>query len=48
MMPLHVAAQSVAWFVILVFVGIALVLWRDVRSESRAEKERIRKDVRTR
>ena len=48
MMPLHVAAQSVAWFVILVFVGIALVLWRDVRSESRGREIKNKKDVRTR
>lgn len=29
----HEAAQSVAWFVLLVFVGIAVVLWIDWRKE---------------
>jgi hypothetical protein len=27
----HEAAQSVAWFVVLVFVGIAVVLWFDIK-----------------
>lgn len=29
----HEAAQSVAWFVVLVFVGIGVVLWYDFRKE---------------
>ena len=33
MMPLHEAAQSVAWFAIVVLVGIAVVLWLDIRKE---------------
>lgn len=29
----HEAAQSVAWFAILVLVGIGVVLWIDIRKE---------------
>ena len=29
----HEAAQSVVWFVVLVFVGIGVVLWFDYRKE---------------
>jgi hypothetical protein len=29
----HEAAQSVAWFVVLVFIGIGLVLFHDYRKE---------------
>jgi amino acid transporter len=29
----HEAAQSIAWFVVLVFVGIGLVIWFDNRKE---------------
>ena len=32
-MPLHEAAQSVAWFAILVLVGIGVVMWIDIRKE---------------
>ena len=31
----HMAAREVAWFVVLVFSGIALVLWRDFRKEQK-------------
>lgn len=30
-MQSHEAAQSVAWFVVLVFVGIAVAIWFDNR-----------------
>jgi hypothetical protein len=29
----HEAAQSVAWFAILVLVGIGVVMWIDIRKE---------------
>lgn len=32
MLP-HEAAQSVAWFAILVLVGIGVVMWIDIRKE---------------
>lgn len=32
-MPLHEAAQNVAWFAIVVIVGIAVVMWIDIRKE---------------
>lgn len=32
-MALHEAAQSVAWFAILVLVGIGVVMWIDIRKE---------------
>lgn len=32
-MTLHEAAQSVAWFAILVLVGIGVVMWIDIRKE---------------
>lgn len=38
-MPLHEAAQSVAWFVILIFVGIGLVLWYEIRKDKRDAQE---------
>jgi hypothetical protein len=31
----HEAAQSVAWFVVLVYFGIGVVLARDIRKESK-------------
>lgn len=31
----HEAAQSVAWFAVLVLVGIGVVLWIDIRKESK-------------
>ena len=34
-MTLHEAAQSVAWFAISVLVGVAVVLWRDYRKETK-------------
>ena len=33
MSSLHEAAQSVAWFALIVLVGIGVVLWRDYRKE---------------
>jgi hypothetical protein len=35
MMPLHEAAQSVAWFAVVVLVGIAVVLWFDIKREEK-------------
>lgn len=35
MIALHEAAQSVAWFVVLVVVGVVVVLARDIRKESK-------------
>lgn len=29
----HEVAQSVAWFVFAVYIGIAIVLWADARKE---------------
>lgn len=40
------SARSVAWFVVIVFIGIAFVMWRDVRSESRGSAVKNNKDVR--
>ena len=34
------AAQSLVWFVVLVFAAIAVVLWRDVRKELNQSKEK--------
>jgi hypothetical protein len=39
MMPLHEAAQSVAWFAFVVLVGIAVVLWFDIKKEKRNAKK---------
>ena len=36
----HEAAQSVAWFVVLVFVGLGVCMWRQFKKEERDEKER--------
>ena len=38
MMPLHEAAQSVAWFAVVVVVGIAVVMWIDIKKEKRDGK----------
>lgn len=32
-MSLHEAAQSVAWFAILVVVGIGVLIWHDIRKD---------------
>jgi hypothetical protein len=34
-MALHEAAQSVAWFAFVVLVGIAVVLWFDIKREEK-------------
>jgi hypothetical protein len=34
-MALHEAAQSVVWFVVVVFIGIGVVMWYDIRKEKR-------------
>jgi hypothetical protein len=39
-MPLHEAAQNTAWFVIIVVVGIALVLWHDCRKETKEDQRK--------
>jgi hypothetical protein len=33
------AAQELAWFVILVVVGIGVVIWRDIRNEKKEKKD---------
>ena len=40
-MNLHEAAQSVAWFAILIIVGIALVLAYDIRKERKDDDKRL-------
>ena len=40
MIALHEAAQSVAWFVVIIFVGIGVVLARDIRKESKDESNK--------
>ena len=40
-MTLHEAAQSVAWFAFAVVIGIGVILWYDIRKESRdAQKQK--------
>jgi len=36
----HEAAQSVAWFAIVVLVGVGLVLYYDIRKETKQKKKR--------
>lgn len=31
------AAQDLVWFIVLVFVGIGLLIWRDMRNESKQQ-----------
>lgn len=38
------AAQELIWFVVLVFVVIGVVLWREAHAELKKEKERKVKD----
>lgn len=33
------AAQELVWFVVIVFVVIGIVLWRDCRSETKEKKD---------
>jgi len=35
----HEAAQSVAWFAVVVLFGVAVVIYLDIRKESRNEKK---------
>ena len=37
---LHESAQSVAWFAIIVVIGIALVLWHDCRKETKEDQRK--------
>jgi hypothetical protein len=39
MIPLHEAAQNVAWFTVLMYVFIGVVLARDIRKEKRDERK---------
>ena len=39
-MALHEAAQSVAWFAILIVVFIGVVIARDIRKENKNGKEK--------
>lgn len=39
-MALHEAAQNVAWFAVLILVGIGVVLWYEIRKDKRhAQKQ---------
>lgn len=40
MIPLHEAAQSVGWFAIMVIVGIAVILARDIRKERKEDDDK--------
>jgi len=31
------AAQDLVWFIVLVFVGIGLLIWRDMRNEGKQQ-----------
>ena len=31
------AAQELVWFVVIVFVGIGLLIWRDIRKEGKQQ-----------
>lgn len=42
MLP-HEAARSLAWFVVAVIVGIAVVLWWDIRKDAKANKDKEKK-----
>lgn len=36
----HEAAQELVWFVVIVFVGLGVSMWREMRKEERDEKKR--------
>jgi len=40
----HEAAQSVAWFAVVVLFGVAVVIYLDIRKESRNEKQSAKSD----
>jgi hypothetical protein len=33
------AAQELVWFVVIVFVGIGLLIWNDIRKEKRDDEK---------
>jgi len=33
------AAQELVWFVVLVFVGIGVVIWHDIRKENKPKRK---------
>jgi len=33
------AAHELAWFVILVFVGLGVMIWRDIQKEKKEKKD---------
>ena len=39
-MALHEAAQSVAWFAIVIVVGLGVVMYYDIRKEVKQRKKR--------
>lgn len=39
MVPLHEAAQDVAWFAVFMYLLIGVVLLRDIRKERKSERE---------
>lgn len=36
----HEAAQSVVWFVVVVFVGIGILMYYDIRKENKEKRKR--------
>jgi len=38
----HEAAQSVAWFAVVVVIGIAVVIWRDIKKEKKDDRDQKR------
>ena len=42
MTHLHEAAQNVAWFAIVVVVGIAVMIWRDIKKEKKDDRDQKR------
>jgi hypothetical protein len=35
------AAQDLVWFIVLVFVGIGLLIWRDMRNEGKQQDKSV-------
>lgn len=46
MVPLHEAAQNVAWFAVFMYVLIGVVLLREYRKERKNEREDGKRDSR--
>ena len=39
------AAQELVWFVVLVFVAIGILIWRDIRKEEKQEVTKTRNNI---